>query len=850
MAWRPWKKNRSAGEAEDVVELPPEVGKEPEISDSDYIGVDDDSLLDAEPVSDDFEPASDGLAAAARAAVGTAVGTTSVRQSSLGRFSFGAGDGVVDEDADDDDDIDESPGFLRRRKLAKAMMETFDEDGVTLKNFPHLMAMKPRERYVFRSDYFEVDDEVGCILSFFHDDAARDNFGAFWGVNRVPSNLSEPGEPPVTVIVFDHATVMDDAWVEQRLRSTERQDKLAAREQAASGSLKGRRKTQKMSDDREMIAAELEDGAKYLNVHNRVLLRTTTVEHMDKVIDRLTLKYIRDLGTVHAAPYHGEQRRELSELFAWVGAKRGKPFGYTSVEYAGNYNLVTNGLDDPTGESVGMLVGDLNNSAILFDVDKWSRRVVVADGGLFSRKTRQLTSDAWASKISQAALKNNHRVIHIVLNNADLDKLGPAMSSLTTRLNLNRGEINPFELFGDVDEELSIFNIHVEKIVLMTMQLLGIDKSEGLRTAAVRARLSELLREFYVDQRMWHPNAAKNRDKLRLVNLAHDSVPKLEVFVTYLNTAYEGEKGKNGDPAVVDMLRNLRDAFQTMLYDQGDLFNNVTSDNIDQSATARRLIYDFSAISRRGHHIAMAQLVNVVSFAMSSLRAGDVVIFHGAQQISDPDIKSFIHREIENLQRKGGRVALCYDSIDDFLAHQDFNCFDDCDYTLLGRMTTNQLNAYEMQLAQVLPEDLKQLIDAHRADSCNFLRRGVNNVYFHRNLTLGINPARLGDTEAIADRAEADEIHGVNVANKYRGGGTAEEYADTGGSVVLRERQRDLRKAKLARAGDRESMSLLREKSTSAPMLPRKRIHRSEPKKPAPVSSVTRRSTVSGDDVV
>ena len=46
------------------------------------------------------------------------------------------------------------------------------EERYSFKNYPHLLVMKPAEKYVFHSDYFEIDDGFATILSFFHIEGA------------------------------------------------------------------------------------------------------------------------------------------------------------------------------------------------------------------------------------------------------------------------------------------------------------------------------------------------------------------------------------------------------------------------------------------------------------------------------------------------------------------------------------------------------------------------------------------------------------------------------------------------------------------------------------------------------
>ena len=52
------------------------------------------------------------------------------------------------------------------RAAAKAEKNALRE----FRQYPYLLAMKPKERYIFHSDYFDVDGQVGTVLSFFHVD--------------------------------------------------------------------------------------------------------------------------------------------------------------------------------------------------------------------------------------------------------------------------------------------------------------------------------------------------------------------------------------------------------------------------------------------------------------------------------------------------------------------------------------------------------------------------------------------------------------------------------------------------------------------------------------------------------
>lgn len=609
--------------------------------------------------------------------------------------------------------------------------------------YPHLLALKPRERYAFRSDYFEVDDSVACVLGFFHDDAAHDDFAPFWGVSRIPDSLGEG----VTTVLLEQVRRMSQKWVDEHIRTAEKLDNLEAREQADSGTVTSRRKAAKTSNDVEIASAELLDGASYLHVHDRLLLKARDLESLEAAIERITQLYIDRLGTVRVAPYPGEQRQELTGLTAKNEKKRGKGFHFTSTEYAGSYSLVTNGLNDEAGEYVGYMIGDVNNSAVLLDVDGWDKSVVVADSTIEALMGRAHYPDMWGSKLSQAALLRNRRVVHIVLDGANLDALGPRLDRLTARLDMSHGDINMFEMFGNQADELSIFPAHLDKVALMVEQAYETTDSDR---SVIRGSLKETLTQFYIDKGMWYRNAKENRSRLRVVGIPHDQVPLMSDVSTYFETQHKALSNMTArDDEMLHAYSVLRLVFKDLLDANGDLFNTHTSGEIDGVADARRVIYNFSELMNRGKGLAMAQLVNVIGFAVSNLGEGDLVVVHGTENV-DERVKKYIGERFEQLHNRGGRTALLYNDVDKMLADQDFNRFDAADWTLLGPMRDITVEAYRKRLSQAIPPDLESLITS-RGEKITYLRRGHTNVVFRTDLALGVNPAR-------ADRREAARI--------------------------------------------------------------------------------------------
>lgn len=695
--------------------------------------------------------------------------------------SFAAVDAAVEKlnsarakEASQEGIIDVSKLSRAERKALRSAM------GDTLDLYPHLMAIKPKEGYLFHSDYFDVDDRVACVLSYFHKDEARDDFPVFWGINRIPTGLG----PGVSTIAFEQVERMSEKWVDDKLKTADKMDKLESREQSEGGTASTMRRAAKVAVDMEVIVDEIQNGASYLNIHNRLLIHAPSLEGLDTALERLKRLYIDRMATISAEPYHGEQRDELTNLLAPNKNKRGEGAHLTSTEFAGSYSLVTNGLNDPSGEYVGSMQGDVNNSAILFDVDRWDKRIVGADEAVNPIVDARVC-DMWASKVSQAALLNNHRVVHLVLNDADLDRLGPPLDRLTARLDMTSGDVNMFELFGDVDRELSLFPTHLEKLVLMTEQAYGNDENEAM--SIIRGKLREILTEFYITQGMWVKNAKYNRNRLRLVGLPHKDVPLLQLFVTYLDSEHErlvnAEKSDDEEQHAVTVLKQV---FRHLLDNNGDLFNQHTASAIDAMSTARRVIYDFSGLVRRGYGIAMAQLVNVVGFAVETLGRGDVVIIHGADSIRDERVQNYLANQFDHLERRGGRVAYFYEKIDRMIETERFNLFPRAHYTLFGPMSNESVTDYEVAMSQYIPRDLRRKV-TQVGSGLTYLRRGTTNVVFQTDMALGINPAR-GHRRVSRTPSGSGAMSSSAVEAIRAGGGTGAATAVDDGSARSRHR--------------------------------------------------------------
>ena len=602
---------------------------------------------------------------------------------------------------------------------------------------PHLLALRPHECYMFFSDYTRIDDNMySCILAMFHNNGATDRFGQFWGLGLLPHNLPKTTK----VIRFEQVNRLTDEWVNQHQTRSEKVAEANAGEQGRGGTNTTRRKAGKASTDLETIAAELLNGASYLHVHYRLQVLAPSLKELDAAIDQIRKDYIDAFSSLTLEPYQGEQKKEMSTLLRDNDTKLGTGFYYTSTEYAGSYSLVTHGIEDHDGEFVGTMTGDVNNSAVLFDIDYFPKHIVLADGVFDDRyQDRVRRSNVWGSKIAQAAILNNHKVVHFLLSPVNMDMVSPKFESFTNFVNMTQGDLNMFEFFGDPEAELTLFPKQLEKIKIMTEQISP--PTEDDKTV-IRDSLSEALTQFYKDSHMWIDNAQYNREKIRLIGIPHEQVPKLEQFVMNLDQKHKALLAASiVDNEQVHAYSTLKSIFRSMLTSNGDLFNTITNSVFDTVTEKNRVIYDFSELLQRGSGIAMAQLVNVVSYALSGLDKADLAIFHGCDNITSQEVKGFLRREFDFLYKRGGRTCLLYDDVAAYMQDLDFNQAIRADYTITSTMTPADAALYESSFGIKLPNTLKSLITAPKSDN-NYLHRGVDNIVFKPDLYVGVKHDR------------------------------------------------------------------------------------------------------------
>lgn len=630
------------------------------------------------------------------------------------------------------------------KDLFKRKKESKDSalDNVSYKSDSFLKSIKPATGYVFHSDYFEVDTQqeirdkkgkkkkvivkkYGTILSFFNSDGGNASLYPMWGINLINTNLPQD----VSMVLLEQVDRWDDDWVvrhqnvsEQNLTKTDDIKKTRTDVQ----------KQEEMKNDLDAIASELRNGASYLNVHFRVLLYADSLKTLDDAVLRMSADYKESFKTLTVAPYHGEQYQEMQQLFSSHEKKRNKGFGFTSTEFAGSYGLVTDGLADDEGTYVGRMTDDVNSSAILFDVDNFMKRVIVAHEEDISNTIPIKMTHAWGHKLMQSALVNNHRVAEVILSPLDMSKISDRdFAKRTVNINMQKGEINMFEMFGDVEDEIDIFNINLNKLKLMVERWYDLD---GMDANIIRGLLEDMLIQFYKDKGMWKDNASERRDELKIVGIPHRQVPRLQEFQLYIDQKNKSIQSNTTAEFDHKAIRVLRNAFTNMLNSHGHLFNNYTSPKVDNIKEKQRVVYDISKQYEVDKPSAMALFVNTISFAIAQLEEGDILMIHSCDVIDDPDVKKYLKQIFKQLDRKNIRIVLLYDSTHDMLEDVEFNQYVSADYTILGSMSDQSLTLFNENVSGSVPPALKETLKTRRGIS--YIRRNMANVVFTHDLRL------------------------------------------------------------------------------------------------------------------
>jgi hypothetical protein len=626
-------------------------------------------------------------------------------------------------------ELEKNETFRERRRRIKQEKLVAGTIGRGLLN-----RLTPNSSYFFKSDYYLVDGgkTYGAILSYFHDASADDDLAAMWGISMIPrGRVSRKGN--VYYRLMKSFEQMPKDWVDLKIDKADSVVNAQTKE-ADSGSRKQKNSMKKLERDVDVIINEISRGDGYLSISFRLMIQAKTLDELDNAIKNVQKNLKENFGGLELRAYDGQMQTEFSNLTLPASSQLGHNYYMTSTEAAGMYSLVTHGIEDPTGKFMGRTVHDINTAPVLWDVDDWSDHVVIGTktkvriqdnkGRYLNTKIR--SSSQWGVRIAQQALLNNHRVVHFILNDTNLNEIGVDLSDITLDVGMNEGALNMFEIFGPYDEELTLYAAKGKMLETMVRVLNPSINDNGIGI------VNEEFDRFYIDSHMWVENAAENRDKIRITGLNHQHVPRLGLFKTYLDQQYKAASENSRDQERISHLSTLRGLFGKMLKKNGDLFNVYTSEAFDEVGMKEQVVYHFNSLKKRGKEVMMAQFVNALGASVDQLEEGDVIIIHRTEEITD-DVLEYTKEVLKNVRDKGVRIAYLFDDVNAMVERASFVELVDADYMIMGRAENTSLNTYEELIGNKIPARIRDEITKTDDPMLHFMRRGQTNTLFRND---------------------------------------------------------------------------------------------------------------------
>ena len=621
----------------------------------------------------------------------------------------------------------------------------------------------PHKGWKIKEDYIISEDNntVNAVVLIFQEPGKATDLPAQWGVqyindlvNDVSKQIVQSSDRTATskklnISFINTIRMMPSEWVKKYQDDTDRYSET----ESDAETHRDRAQISSKQADIQLIADEIDNGASYLAVGFKYVVSANSIDTLDDfLIDLQQRLKQRVSGTIVALP-NGNVEQEFAHLFDDPMKEAGMKTMFTSTEFAGFYNLVTQGIEDDNGVYVGEQTGDINNTAVIWDMTQFKHYAVMGIDNSFARIrdysnnfipdrfTDFSGSDLWLnSLILQLVREKQGRIFTLAL---DPINLSDWLQSVTSTIDLSKGTINPFEMFGHFGDEMAIYQANVEKWNIMARQLSSFQikadnavQQEPLANTDID-EFDEILQQFYIDNKMWRKNPEHNRNLLRIINVEHSAVPTLDEFVSYIKTQYnKNNNPETGDPRKADSDAKILSIFNRLLSTNSDIFNTHTSPQLDSLGTSRHTLLDYADLSKRKGNILLVQLLNSISAIASQMNEGDVLIIHGAQRITDMT-QAYIKSILDELYVKKIRVVFSYNTAEQMLNNKDFNHLSSADWVLSGHLTADQVAKYNKLLGnqRQITSIVKQEIQA-QSDARYYLRRGQDNIIFDANPTL------------------------------------------------------------------------------------------------------------------
>ena len=393
-------------------------------------------------------------------------------------------------------DLVDEKGKLSKKEYKKRKKKEVKEH-LLMHNLT-LDRIAPRGNIKFGSVDSLIDGRYATILTFVVRPGSFNRLRPLWGIDTIPKLVSNNKlrEKDIEAKAMHTISRRPDKWAENKVTEAVDVSKTGYRETTDSSQSMEAMGYQDYYTDTQIIAKELKDGASYLDLSIRIILKAHTREDLAFATQVLEREYASLFNaTVKLVPFVGEQDMEYANMLDSARHQLGENYQLTSRELAGSYPFVTRGMNDPCGSYIGQLAQEVNNDPVLFDSSDFKNLAIVHARGRaedLSSKFRPevkhtfKATTAWGNKFTQDAMMKGNKVVEFVLNQEDPRKVGKNLSDETAYVNLTsqKSGINFLEANSTGVDEISAYNILVSKIKAIVSQF-SEQQIEGDQTVTV-----------------------------------------------------------------------------------------------------------------------------------------------------------------------------------------------------------------------------------------------------------------------------------------------------------------------------------------------------------------------------
>ena len=594
-----------------------------------------------------------------------------------------------------------------------------------------LQEIAPLGNLKFYSDYFLTGVNYGTILTFVADAGAVNQLPPMWGSKMIPVTK----DSRVTARLVVALQTRPKSWVESRSAVASEVSETAYQEAAQANQALEANRNRKRSSDNKLTTSEIASGASYLDVTYKILLYAPTLNLLKEATAELARQYQTRFGSARLTQNIGQQQDDFRNLLGPATTQLGHHDGFTSIEFAGFYPFVGKGWSDEAGDYVGLSVGDVNQTPVMYDANTTGSTTLIGASGKALMAGREKPYNfsaqaAWHTFFAQNELLEGRNVYELVLNNEDPSTIGTDLRHSTGVVPMDVGMINPLQAFGTVEEELTAYAILKNKLKTMLQQLNQDISKDDLMM------FDDALDEFYIEQGLWTENPKDNRDRLRMVGLAdYTQIPRLQKLVVFMQGRYRIYSDGTGS---IDVNMNLAESYKrlaamlkSMQSSYGDLFDTHTTFDDSAIRAKARKIFPFAKLKQKGTDVLMAQFINVFTYILGELKEGDVLHLYGAESIS-PGVWKYIDDQRTFLNDMDVKLVVGFNTVHDMI---ESPLFDTAETVITGSMSTVDVNSYSRAVQGDMPNQLINKITEGNP-KYYYLRRHTENTVFVWDLVL------------------------------------------------------------------------------------------------------------------